>query len=80
MAIAIALVTGLAATSFAVARAAAEAPEGDTSACTDCDCLAPEVCGGEETVCPAGPDCWMPDACPEQTVICPAGDAPRAAE
>ncbi|MCR9245618.1 MAG: hypothetical protein NXI31_11345 [bacterium] len=48
--------------------------QNDAAACTGCNCLAPEVCGDHEKVCPAGVGCWMPEYCADQTVVCPPSD------
>lgn len=46
----------------------------------DCDCFAPELCGGSEIVCPPGADCFRPDVCFDRELVCPADSATTAAE
>lgn len=74
------LVVGLAAASFTIARATDGSAMSEAADCTACDCIAPEVCGDREEICPAGPDCWMPELCPDRTVVCPPSDPEPAVE
>lgn len=67
VALGVSLAVAVATYSFASVRG------GDDRSCAS-DCLAPEICGDTEAVCPAGPDCWMPDLCADRTVVCPPSD------
>lgn len=68
------VLAGMAAATFSCSGSGESGTVAGAGDCHGCDCLAPEVCGDSEAVCPAGEDCWMPEVCPDETVVCPPAD------
>ncbi len=64
------LTLGLITVGYAMSTRASNA-ESAPVICAEGACLNPEQCGGQDTVCPAGPECFTPELCADEERVCP---------